>query len=450
MDIRWTLKVRNFANISEAEVEIAPILCFVGDNNSGKSYMMSLLWGILTVGKDIFPSKPSDSKSYKACEEWLCSNIENTAVIDERAQRLYLAWYNDLLAANKSVLLKKIFNYSVEIGSLEIKDLRRKSALSIEWNNDGSRYSLTRSHIKFPAKGAGSECTRAELLRMNCYICWNLLMQGIAAPLYTPIIKGRRMGEPVYLPASRTGFMLTFSSLTEASIKDKFALSEDGTDISNLTLPYIDFLQLITKFNTTDAPQSSLKPIAQFVELNMTKGAVVARKEYLPVITYMPQALKKELPLHVSSSVVTEIAPILLLLKSNIKFKSIIIEEPEAHLHPALQTQMARLLIKLANAGYPVWITTHSDTIIQHVNNMIKLSEQKEGRQKELLDEFGYAKDDIIIPQNIQMFQFDHDAKEKTVISRLTSNKFGFVVPTFNDALDRIVKEIYAFQKEDD
>ena len=28
-------------------------MCFVGDNNSGKSYLMSILWGILTLGKDI-------------------------------------------------------------------------------------------------------------------------------------------------------------------------------------------------------------------------------------------------------------------------------------------------------------------------------------------------------------------------------------------------------------
>ena len=53
MNKKWTLHVENFAKIKSADVTIAPLMCFVGDNNSGKSYLMSILWGILTLGKDI-------------------------------------------------------------------------------------------------------------------------------------------------------------------------------------------------------------------------------------------------------------------------------------------------------------------------------------------------------------------------------------------------------------
>ena len=63
MNKTWKLKVTKFAKIAHAEVELAPLLCFVGDNNSGKSYLLSLLWGILTYGKDIFPQKPSEAES---------------------------------------------------------------------------------------------------------------------------------------------------------------------------------------------------------------------------------------------------------------------------------------------------------------------------------------------------------------------------------------------------
>lgn len=72
-------------------------------------------------------------------------------------------------------------------------------------------------------------------------------MEGIAAPLYTPIVKGRRIGEPIYLPASRTGFMLTYSQLIENSLQISFS-PELHENTSTLTLPYVDFLQLITKF----------------------------------------------------------------------------------------------------------------------------------------------------------------------------------------------------------
>ena len=65
MDKTWTLHVEDFAKIKSADVQLNSLMCFVGDNNSGRSYLMSLLWGILTLGKDFFPKKPSDAKVYK-------------------------------------------------------------------------------------------------------------------------------------------------------------------------------------------------------------------------------------------------------------------------------------------------------------------------------------------------------------------------------------------------
>lgn len=41
----WKLKVWEYGKIKQAEIEVAPLTFFVGDNNSGKSYLMSLLWG---------------------------------------------------------------------------------------------------------------------------------------------------------------------------------------------------------------------------------------------------------------------------------------------------------------------------------------------------------------------------------------------------------------------
>ena len=69
MHLRWTLHVENFARIKSADIEIAPLMCFIGDNNSGKSYIMSLLWGILTNKLLIF-RQSSLSENYKHCENW--------------------------------------------------------------------------------------------------------------------------------------------------------------------------------------------------------------------------------------------------------------------------------------------------------------------------------------------------------------------------------------------
>lgn len=103
MDKQWTLHVENFAKIEKADVKIAPLVCFVGDNNSGKSYLMSLLWGILTLGKELFPKMPPESKAYKKCESWLQKNTNKESTVSEDVIALYITWFNELLAGNKKI-----------------------------------------------------------------------------------------------------------------------------------------------------------------------------------------------------------------------------------------------------------------------------------------------------------------------------------------------------------
>ncbi len=50
----WKLFVENYGKIKSAEIEMASLTFFVGDNNSGKSFLLSLLWGIENLGIETF------------------------------------------------------------------------------------------------------------------------------------------------------------------------------------------------------------------------------------------------------------------------------------------------------------------------------------------------------------------------------------------------------------
>ena len=69
-------------------------------------------------------------------------------------------------------------------------------------------------------------------------------------------------------------------------------------------------------------------------------------------------------------------------------------------------------------------------------------------RSVELQQEYGYKKTDLLGKEDIQMYQFVTENSRKTRLISLEATKYGFVVPTFNDALEKIVDEVYAFQED--
>ena len=82
----------------------------------------------------------------------------------------------------------------------------------------------------------------------------------------------------------------------------------------------------------------------------------------------------QEIPLHRSSSTVSELAPIFLYLKHIVQSGDLlIIEEPEAHLHPLNQRILAALLVRLANAGLNLLVTTHSEFLLGELNNRMMM-----------------------------------------------------------------------------
>ncbi len=67
----WILKVSGYGKIESAEIQVAPLTLFVGDNNSGKSYLLSLLWGIRNLGMEILFTGGSEPAS-EAEDRLLC------------------------------------------------------------------------------------------------------------------------------------------------------------------------------------------------------------------------------------------------------------------------------------------------------------------------------------------------------------------------------------------
>ncbi len=437
MQQKWTLKIEEFAKIKEAKIEISPFLVFIGENNSGKSYIMTLLWGLFVLGRTLFPLQPPKNEAYQKCINFLDEKtVENEYKMSAEDMELFIQFYNNILKDKKNYLLKKLFvTNCLSIKTLEIINYQRKEPLTIkfiEFIDNKQRISSGKNYVKFPLDK--KNITNDQKYKIVQYICWKLLMEDLTAPLFSMFDKKRINGEPIFLPASRTGFMLTYKSLIADVMINSWGYDKK-TDI-NFTLPIVKFLQALIEQKESKKKQH--EDVINLLENEIINGQIISKEEIINEYSYKQKGMKKDIPLHITSSLVVELAPLLIFLKSNLKYKSIFIEELEAHLHPKIQKLVTRAIIKLMNKKLPVVITTHSDTIFQHINNMIKLSNIK--NKKDLMDKLGYDKDDLIHKEDIKVYEFKVTNNQTEVIP-LTLTDEGFEVPSFNNALIELAEE---------
>ena len=112
----------------------------------------------------------------------------------------------------------------------------------------------------------------------------------------------------------------------------------------------------------------------------------------------------------------------------------VIIDEPESHLTPQNQIEMARLIARCVNAGIKILITTHSDYIIKELNNLIMLSHDFEGKDS-FLDVYKkhYTKDDYLKKDNVKFYLCENGGLSPC---KITSR--GAFVPNFEKTIDEI------------
>ena len=217
-----------------------------------------------------------------------------------------------------------------------------------------------------------------------------------------------------YLPAARSGIAQGHKAIASILVRQSSLAAIRPLEIPTLPGIITDFMGHILTMERTGSwnlPSGSkpLRAVVNFMEREVLQGGIdIERGEETtyPEISYFPIAGQPDIgrfPFHKTSSMVSELAPVVLFLKYLVRPGDLVIlEEPESHLHPASQRQMARGIVRLVNAGVQVIITTHSDYFIGQVNNLLKLSQaSKQKRTNE-----GYAVEDCLKPNDLGVYHF--------------------------------------------
>ena len=252
--------------------------------------------------------------------------------------------------------------------------------------------------------------------------------------IITSIWIGTFSNRAFYLPADRTGIMHAHSTLV-SSLIERAPLGgiKGNLDTPLLTGVLADFLErLITKEtkysrNRLDpgfpnrVSSKSVSKIGSKIEDEILGGRIFEERNVLtnyPEFRYQPCNWENSIPLTNSSSMISELASLVLYLRNHVRPGDfLIVEEPESHLHPAKQVEFMRLLANLVNLKVKVVLTTHSEWIVEEISNIVQRADYKGSKRNSHSLKLNAA----IPAQDIGVWLFSHKVRNSEIIGSAVS-----------------------------
>ena len=424
------LEVADFGPIVEAKVDLRPLTVFVGPSNTGKSYLAILIYALHRFfaavpwsQRSLFgrglpaPRGPQAKKRLHRAIDALGEVAQ--ATLDSRRQP---DGWRAILPRSVTDLIRSEFEVGGEDLGREISrcfGIGKAGGLVRRGRTNGARIVLRGSNdpacftheltfvasrtefrttipteipIPIPAQVADEMVESVRRLKAGGgedgdrkYADWGLMMR--LGDLVVPHLTGTLHLPAYYLPADRTGVMHAHGVVVSALIASApTAGLRPAAHTPMLSGVLADFLEQLIDIDRPWRRQGPRSDLAGGIEKAMLGGSVgVERSAAIdyPRFTYRPEGWKDDLPLTNASSMVSELAPVVLYLRHMIEPGDVlIVEEPESHLHPAMQVEFTRQLAALVGAGVRVIVTTHSEWLLEELANIVRRSQLPEAHRR--------------------------------------------------------------------
>lgn len=407
----YRLSVRDFGPIVEADVDFRPLTVFVGPSNTGKSYLATLAYALHQFLRDPYPysvfhqqeildswmryqryldkmeMSEADAVRFR---QWARVNFADGTAVDwediEDIVRIAIDLFFD---GTGNWIFDQIKRYFGVDSISMFPRIGSKSSASVRiYGDDGISFDIEiqeggQRFLSIPRLPQISHDPRDTLwMEMN-----EIIQQGTDVDTakfgiknivssIVPRLFGDLNQSSYYLPSGRSGIMQAHRTVASALVQNaQYAGIRSNERIILLSGVSGDFLQYLLAIDPSRHLQ--FRDTASSLEKQVLKGdiRIVPTEAGYPDFRYHPEGWKGNLPLMNASSMVSELASVVLFFRHIIQPNSVlIIDEPEAHLHPAMQVEFTRLLAGAVNAGLRVILTTHSEWVVETVGNLVELS----------------------------------------------------------------------------
>lgn len=417
------LSAENFGPIATADVELRPLTVFVGPSGSGKSYLAKLLYALHQTfswrrrfrrgrWKEVdFFDRTRTPVDLEAVAEWLEEYLavggtdEESAFPEDVAVLAREAIQLPDVGAMAAEQLRRIFG----AGTLDdlILASRSSGGFALEHSPPGTTRHPAQFRYDFVLRpdqlGADVTVHEDAPIRLDrSQYDWRLLpgrrlfhhwpdappdparitrrrLKTVLADLAQACAVGPLSLPAHYLPAGRSAGSEVQQVVTGSAL-DRLTAGEQAAWPANPVSGVLRDYMAATSVHLTAKPSvwGEGDLLASQFEQSMLRGSVRVEETEngVPSVLFRPEAWDDDLPLARASSMINELIPVVLYLRHHLSpGATLIIEEPEAHMHPAMQVRLAGALVRIVAAGIRVIITVHSDWILSALANICRMAE---------------------------------------------------------------------------
>ena len=433
------LTVSNFGPIAKADIDLRPLTVFVGPSNTGKSYLAILIYALHrffgdATGSGHFRLRPIPAILHKSIKEQQSLNDDNVRKLNDWLGEVFAqagaknpsdgspVQLPDFIVSMVRSLLSDSSDFSkalvTEIGrNFGIENTAR---LIRHGNKDGAKIILRFKPFEYELalKRTKSEGTvipvseetplymdapteRMQHVLLRILDTLNTLASGVddrgrqeieylIGDLTSSVLSDvvRPLSNAAhYLPADRTGVMHAHSVVIASLIERvPHAHIQRDPPLPAFSGVLADFLKNLVGFSgLPKRRRDNNENLVASLEQEILKGEILHKdlETGYSIFSYRPHGWQGDLPLMNASSMVSELAPVVLYLRHIVQPGDVlIIEEPESHLHPKMQVEFIRQLAGVVRAGIRVMLTTHSEWVLDELANLVRLSELPKAQRK--------------------------------------------------------------------
>ncbi len=269
------------------------------------------------------------------------------------------------------------------------------------------------------------------------------------------LLRKLQNSQALIISSFRSGIAQFYSSLNNEAMRLASMTNSDNINNENNFFPfgvYSNVMLINSAIPLENNKSYELNGVAKDI-LPFLEELIGGKLEItlLGMILFTPKGSDKKLNLNEASSSVASLAILYFVIKYFMfRDKILVIDEPELNLHPHNQRLMARLLVRLANAGVRVLVSTHSDYIVRELNAMIMIHKNPTDGLKIAKQ---YDAQDIINPEHVSMYYTNSngeyvDVKGKKqkglILEKAEIDELGISAMSFKDDL----KEINGLHRE--